>query len=93
MPLWPAARPATMPNAKPRWGFACLARWRLRRSGRWIITGLRRVAIVDFDVHHGNGTQDLLWDEARCLFVSSPPDAALSGVWRGAAKLGRMGRS
>ena len=33
--------------------------------------GLRRVAIVDFDVHHGNGTQDLLWDEARCLFVSS----------------------
>jgi acetoin utilization deacetylase AcuC-like enzyme len=33
--------------------------------------GLRRVAVVDFDVHHGNGTQDLLWDEARTLFVSS----------------------
>lgn len=33
--------------------------------------GLSRVAIVDFDVHHGNGTQDILWDEARCLFVSS----------------------
>ncbi len=33
--------------------------------------GLQRVAIVDFDVHHGNGTQDLLWDEGRCLFVSS----------------------
>ena len=33
--------------------------------------GLKRVAIVDFDVHHGNGTQDLLWDEARCLFISS----------------------
>jgi acetoin utilization deacetylase AcuC-like enzyme len=33
--------------------------------------GLSRVAIVDFDVHHGNGTQDLLWDEARCLFASS----------------------
>ncbi len=33
--------------------------------------GLARVAIVDFDVHHGNGTQDLLWDEGRCLFVSS----------------------
>ena len=33
--------------------------------------GLSRVAIVDFDVHHGNGTQDLLWDEARCLFISS----------------------
>lgn len=33
--------------------------------------GLARVAIVDFDVHHGNGTQDLLWDEGRCLFISS----------------------
>jgi len=33
--------------------------------------GLSRVAVVDFDVHHGNGTQDLLWDEARTLFVSS----------------------
>jgi acetoin utilization deacetylase AcuC-like enzyme len=33
--------------------------------------GLKRVALVDFDVHHGNGTQDLLWDEGRCLFVSS----------------------
>lgn len=32
---------------------------------------LARVAIVDFDVHHGNGTQDLIWDEARALFVSS----------------------
>jgi len=33
--------------------------------------GLTRVAIVDFDVHHGNGTQDLLWDDARTLFCSS----------------------
>ncbi|MBL4928179.1 histone deacetylase family protein [Tabrizicola sp. KVB23] len=33
--------------------------------------GLSRVAIVDFDVHHGNGTQDLLWEEGRCLFASS----------------------
>ncbi len=33
--------------------------------------GLNRVAILDFDVHHGNGTQDLLWDEERTLFISS----------------------
>ena len=32
---------------------------------------LSKVAIVDFDVHHGNGTQDILWDEERVLFVSS----------------------
>ena len=33
--------------------------------------GLSRVAVVDFDVHHGNGTQDVLWDEPRALFISS----------------------
>lgn len=33
--------------------------------------GLSRVAVVDFDVHHGNGTQDLLWDEARALLITS----------------------
>ncbi len=33
--------------------------------------GLSRVAVVDFDVHHGNGTQDILWAEKRALFISS----------------------
>lgn len=33
--------------------------------------GVSRVTVLDFDVHHGNGTQDLLWDEARAMFVSS----------------------
>ena len=33
--------------------------------------GLKRVAVVDFDVHHGNGTQDLLWDEPRALTITS----------------------
>jgi len=33
--------------------------------------GLERVAIVDFDVHHGNGTQDCLYEDARTLFISS----------------------
>ncbi|WP_375279643.1 histone deacetylase family protein [Pseudooctadecabacter sp.] len=33
--------------------------------------GLSRVGIVDFDVHHGNGTQDLVEEDARILFCSS----------------------
>ena len=33
--------------------------------------GLTRVAIVDFDVHHGNGTQALVEDDPRILFISS----------------------
>ncbi len=30
-----------------------------------------RVLIVDWDVHHGNGTQDLFWDEPSVLYVST----------------------
>ena len=33
--------------------------------------GLNRVAIIDFDVHHGNGTQDLVWDDRRIFFAST----------------------
>jgi len=32
--------------------------------------GVGRVAIVDWDVHHGNGTQDIFWDDETVLFVS-----------------------
>ncbi len=33
--------------------------------------GLERVAIIDFDVHHGNGTEDILGDDPRVLMVGS----------------------
>jgi acetoin utilization deacetylase AcuC-like enzyme len=33
--------------------------------------GLSRVAIVDFDVHHGNGTQWAFYDDPRVLFIST----------------------
>jgi len=33
--------------------------------------GLKKVAVIDFDVHHGNGTQEILWDESRCLTFTS----------------------
>jgi acetoin utilization deacetylase AcuC-like enzyme len=32
--------------------------------------GLERVAVVDFDVHHGNGTEDIFRDDARVMMVS-----------------------
>jgi acetoin utilization deacetylase AcuC-like enzyme len=32
--------------------------------------GLTRIAILDWDVHHGNGTQDVFWDDDSVLFVS-----------------------
>lgn len=43
---------------------AVAARYSLERHG------LQRVAIVDFDVHHGNGTEDILAGDDRVLMVS-----------------------
>ena len=34
------------------------------------VRGLERVAVVDFDVHHGNGTEDILAGDDRVLMVS-----------------------
>ena len=41
-------------------------------AARWAQAnlGLERVAIVDWDVHHGNGTQDIVADDPSILFVS-----------------------
>ena len=40
----------------------------LHARARW---GLKRVAVVDFDVHHGNGTQDIFQDDPDLMYVSS----------------------
>jgi len=36
--------------------------------------GLRRIAIVDTDVHHGDGTQDIFWHDPDVLFISFHQD-------------------
>ena len=52
------------------WGFclfdgvAVAARWAQYEGGA------ARVAILDFDVHHGNGTQEIFYDDDSALFVS-----------------------
>ena len=33
--------------------------------------GLERVAVVDFDVHHGNGTQDIFWSDKDLFYGST----------------------
>ncbi len=42
---------------------AIAAKYALQRHG------LERVAVVDFDVHHGNGTEDILGNDPRALMV------------------------
>jgi acetoin utilization deacetylase AcuC-like enzyme len=35
------------------------------------VHAVERVAIVDFDVHHGNGTQDIFWSDATVMYGST----------------------
>ncbi len=41
-----------------------------------------RVAIVDWDVHHGNGTQDIFYDDPRVLYVSTHESPLYPGTGR-----------
>ncbi len=36
-----------------------------------LVAGGERVLVVDWDVHHGNGTQSIFWDEPNVLYVST----------------------
>jgi acetoin utilization deacetylase AcuC-like enzyme len=46
--------------------------------------GLKRVAVVDFDVHHGNGTQNSFWDDPDLFYGSShqSPFYPGTGAWQ-----------
>jgi acetoin utilization deacetylase AcuC-like enzyme len=49
--------------------------------------GVERIAILDWDVHHGNGTQDAFWDDPRVLYVSTHA----SPFYPGTGGLGEVG--
>jgi acetoin utilization deacetylase AcuC-like enzyme len=44
----------------------------------------QRVAIVDWDVHHGNGTQDIFYEDPRVLYVSTHESPLYPGTGRAA---------
>src|SRR5919112_6596535 len=48
----------------------CLTNHAAVAAGYALSSGLQRVAILDWDVHHGNGTQDIFYAEDRVLFLS-----------------------
>ncbi|KAK9828772.1 hypothetical protein WJX72_002008 [[Myrmecia] bisecta] len=49
--------------------------------------GLKKVMILDFDVHHGNGTQDLFYDDPSVLMIDVHEDR----VWPGTGQLAETG--
>ncbi|XP_071728855.1 histone deacetylase 14, chloroplastic-like [Rutidosis leptorrhynchoides] len=42
--------------------------------------GLKRVFIIDFDVHHGNGTSDAFYDDPDIFFLSTHQDGSFPGT-------------
>jgi acetoin utilization deacetylase AcuC-like enzyme len=44
---------------------------------RW---GLARIAVADFDVHHGNGTQAMFWNDPALFFASSHQSPCYPGT-------------
>ena len=56
---------------RPRWASASSIRPLSRPAMPRRAHGAERVAIVDFDVHHGNGTQDIFWDDPSVLYCST----------------------
>ena len=61
-------------------------------AAAWLVRvkGLRRVMIIDWDLHHGNGTQDIFFDSPEVLYVSThqypfyPGTGALQDMGAGA---------
>ena len=83
------ARPATTPSRRARWGSASSTTPRSppqHARPRW---GLRRVAVVDFDVHHGNGTQAMFAAGSRPVLWLEPSVPVLS---RHRPRVGARGR-
>jgi acetoin utilization deacetylase AcuC-like enzyme len=50
------------------------------------VAGFARVAVVDFDVHHGNGTQDIFFDEPNLFYASTHQVPLYPGTGRPSEK-------
>ena len=67
----PCVRPAITRSARRAMGFCVFNNVAVGAAHALAVHGLSRVAIVDFDVHHGNGTEDIFSDDPRVLMVST----------------------
>lgn len=73
-------------------GFCILSNIAIGARQAQAIHGAKKVMIVDYDVHHGNGTQDVFYEDDSVLFVSThqypyyPGTGAINDIGQGAGK-------
>jgi acetoin utilization deacetylase AcuC-like enzyme len=65
----------------------CLTNHAAVAAGHALSRGLDKVAILDWDVHHGNGTQDIFYGDGRVLYLSVHQSPFYPGTG-GAAEVG-----
>ncbi|MEM1056066.1 MAG: histone deacetylase [Bacteroidota bacterium] len=68
-------------------GFCLLANVAIAARHAQRVHGLDRVLVLDFDVHHGNGTQESLYEDPSVLVVSSHQ----ADIYPGSGRLGETG--
>ena len=66
----PCDRQAITPSATARWGYACSTTSRSQAELAIRELGVERVMIIDWDVHHGNGTAEIFRRRRDVLFAS-----------------------
>ncbi len=70
-------------------GFCILSNIAIGARQAQAVHGAKKVMIVDYDVHHGNGTQDVFYDDDSVLFVSThqypyyPGTGAINNIGQG----------
>ena len=60
-----------MQNRIDPWGSVCFNSVAIGAAYAREVYGIKKCAVIDFDVHHGNGTEACFWDDPDFLYLST----------------------
>ena len=77
-----ACRPPGHHASKNQFGGYCFLNNAAIAAQKMLHDGAQKIAILDVDFHHGNGTQDIFYDDPRVLYVSTHESPLYPGTGR-----------